>query len=375
MFNTLRKLWSELGADERSYLKTGLILIAALGAIFIFVFPLVLTRASFFPSYSETGAIGDTINGISGPFIALLAAALTFLAFYIQYKANIQQRDNFKKEMNAQKKSTRTQENVWRIERFESRLYELLTIHRANVDEMNIADRFKGRKCFVQMFSELRFCYKIFEGYLKEASEDLQIANGYNKIDLMRLSYDVFFYGIDRNSEKRFVKKLNSGELHLYNVVRPFFDQLQDQVLKTFEDPTCRYHVHTIETPNYTDDSVIEFYYMPFDGHLNRLGHYYRHLFQMTEYVKRQRFAEPTTYDYLKMVRAQLSSYEQLLLYYNALAWFDKEWRESFTKYRLIKNLPLDLADFDKLPEVNFSTEIANLASNGEVMFEDHEAS
>lgn len=42
--------------------------------------------------FSSTGEIGDTIGGIMGPFVAIAAAGLTFIAFWVQYKANIQQR-------------------------------------------------------------------------------------------------------------------------------------------------------------------------------------------------------------------------------------------------------------------------------------------
>ena len=45
--------------------------------------------------FSDTGEIGDTIGGITGPFIAIAAAGLTFIAFWVQYKANIQQRQDF----------------------------------------------------------------------------------------------------------------------------------------------------------------------------------------------------------------------------------------------------------------------------------------
>ncbi|WP_373060417.1 hypothetical protein [Zunongwangia sp. H14] len=41
-----------------------------------------------FLNFTETGQIGDTIGGILNPFIALAGVLLTFLAFYMQIKAN-----------------------------------------------------------------------------------------------------------------------------------------------------------------------------------------------------------------------------------------------------------------------------------------------
>lgn len=57
-------------------------------------FPLLFKLPAFYSFFdlSVSGQIGDTINGVAEPFIALLAAILTFLAFYIQYKANEQQK-------------------------------------------------------------------------------------------------------------------------------------------------------------------------------------------------------------------------------------------------------------------------------------------
>jgi hypothetical protein len=38
--------------------------------------------------YKETGQVGDTLQGLMGPLIAISGVLMTFLAFYIQYKAN-----------------------------------------------------------------------------------------------------------------------------------------------------------------------------------------------------------------------------------------------------------------------------------------------
>ena len=56
---------------------------------------------------------------------------------------------------------------------------------------------------------------------------------------------------------------------------------------------------------------------------------------------------------YLKLLRAQLSNHEQLLLYYNSLTNFGKGWidNEYFTTYEMIKNIPLKLADFGLKPK------------------------
>jgi len=53
--------------------------------------PILFTSFSIF-DFSETGQIGDTIQGIMSPFIGIAGILLTFIAFYIQYEANEKQK-------------------------------------------------------------------------------------------------------------------------------------------------------------------------------------------------------------------------------------------------------------------------------------------
>lgn len=61
--------------------------------------------------FTQTGQIGDTIGGIMGPFVAMIAAYLTFIAFWVQKEANEAQRQDIKEE------------------RFSTNFYNLLNIH------------------------------------------------------------------------------------------------------------------------------------------------------------------------------------------------------------------------------------------------------
>lgn len=70
---------------------------------------LKIIRISFF-DFSETGQIGDTIGGITAPFIGFIAGYLTFLAFHEQYRANDEAKKNYLKE------------------RFESKFYSFLSL-------------------------------------------------------------------------------------------------------------------------------------------------------------------------------------------------------------------------------------------------------
>ena len=91
--------------------------------------------------------------------------------------------------------------------------------------------------------------------------------------------------------------------------------------------------------------------YINHDGHQSRLGHYYRHLFQTVRYIDEQperllNYKEK--YFYIKTLRAQLTTHEQALLFFNSLSSLGANWEfgqydennKLITKYNLIKNLP-----------------------------------
>jgi len=112
--------------------------------------------------------------------------------------------------------------------------------------------------------------------------------------------------------------------------------------------------------------------YAFYKGHANMLGHYYRHLYQTAKYViNNEELTYQEQYDYLKTLRAQLSNFEQLMLYYNGIAMYPEEWKDLFTKYKFIKNIRLDLAVLGQPPNLRYSKEMTQLwNSKKEKMFE-----
>ncbi|MBC3757513.1 hypothetical protein H7U19_03810 [Hyunsoonleella sp. SJ7] len=63
--------------------------------LLVIVSPALLTQISGIISFnSESGAIGDTIGGITAPIVNILGAVLIFISFQEQVKANTQQIEN-----------------------------------------------------------------------------------------------------------------------------------------------------------------------------------------------------------------------------------------------------------------------------------------
>jgi hypothetical protein len=375
MIKTIKEVWSSLQRRDKKYLSLALWLIGIIGFLSIFIFPFLFSRDAPFSWMAYTTSesnVGSTINGIATPFIAIAAAILTFLAFWVQYQANVQQRQQFQEQLNAQNISNEAKDKLWRIERFENRYYELLKLHRANVDEMKIEDTIQGRECFIPMFYELRYCYQVASNYYAAIDENLKKEYEYDKFDLMDFSYQIFFQGLNNQTQNYFLTLGKKGQLHLFREVRLFLESVQNKVRGHLKaTPQAKSFFYNMPFSGIPDEKTVEFSYVPFKGHSNILGHYYRHLFQTAKYLTSRSFlSEQEKYSYIKTLRAQLSDFEQLLLYYNSLAWFQNEWKEIFTTYRFIKNMPVLLADFYIKPANYFHKEILELRDKGIEIFE-----
>lgn len=274
--------------------------------------------------------IGDAFGGTVGPIIAFVASILTFFAFYVQFQANQQQKKDLE------------------IERFESRYFEMIRLHKANTDELKISENINGRECFKWYIEELRLIYKLSEEYHIHNSTE-------NIMEQTFFAYKIFWIGIDN------IKGQNDFEINLIKFIKEKIDSLP----KNGSDKNGKILTILLNT-----NKVGE-------GKIDYLGHYFRHLFLTVKYVVKSSPTFLTHKDklnYLSMLRAQLSNCEQLLLYYNALGkpgigWFKKEYH---TKYKMIHNLPLALADFGlhplKHPEIMKSMKYWE--SQGKKLFE-----
>lgn len=110
-----------------------------------------------------TSYISNTFSAILGPLIAILAAYLTFIAFWIQYRAN------------------KIQSNYIKQQRFEDTFFRLLDTHKRNVETMDIRNtsdsklRASGNDCF-------KFMYDKFKTDVKEVTDISAINSEYDKI-------------------------------------------------------------------------------------------------------------------------------------------------------------------------------------------------
>lgn len=232
----------------------GFILLVAL----VCLLPSILTEKGE-PDFSDKGQIGDTIGGIMGPFVAIIAAWLTFIAFWVQFKANNQQRHDIA------------------IERFESKLFEMMHIQQ-----------------------------EITTGLLiEQIGSDVKPQRG----------RDVF----------QFV-----------------YETGQDMIRIGNEKRKC-----TLKEALSIDDSVK----MSVSSMKNMwfLDHYFRHLYRIFKFIDESddRIIDKVKkYEYTSIVRATLSQYELVMLFYNGF--YHKKFKTLAEKYALMNNLRIGLLASDE---------------------------
>lgn len=282
-----------------------LLVVAAILFLFAFFAPLIFTMPSKFGYvFTGTGPIGDTIGGIMSPFINLSAVIVTGLAFYMQYAANRLQVEIFTDQLSEQKEQNR-------IQQFESQFFEMLRLHKENVDELSITSFVNGndaskRQAFVAMADE----FKTLLRYINFTNSDF--------LKEYKIAYDIFFWG------------WGSTYVDLDSLSKSW------DVIINGPDPSGPDYDHVLDFRDYT-------------GHSSSLGHYFRHLFMMVKFVAYSEVIKDykEKMKYLKILRAQLSNHEQIMLFYNWLssdyggAWEDEQ-NKFFTDFKMVHNLWVD---------------------------------
>ncbi|MFD1015758.1 hypothetical protein [Winogradskyella rapida] len=147
---------SEKEREIRKTLKVGKTLLL-IGIPLCLLTPLIFTLPLGWANFSETGSIGDTIGGITAPFINILGAILVFLALKAQIEANlviqaqIDRQDTEKKLENESRQLNQYYSNLKSsIDNFKFSTIELWDIE----NEDKVKPVFEGSEAIYKMFSE-----------------------------------------------------------------------------------------------------------------------------------------------------------------------------------------------------------------------------
>ncbi len=243
---------------------------------------------------SKRALFGDSFGAVNA-LISAFAFAGMLVAFFLQrYELRLQRKELqlTRDEMNEQTEQFKKQNDTLLRERFETTFFNMLSLQQQIVNELSTNQTEEIRR-------------DMWEGYIS-FSRDFPVDE---KISGRNLFYHAFCNIIHevKNDGTEGVEKLRGMK----------------SVLETygFEQYT------EMATPTYFD-------------------HYFRHLYTILNFIDKQEklFNEEERYHYAKILRATLSRYELVWLYYNGLSDYGNEkLKPLIERYCLLKNLREDL--------------------------------
>lgn len=315
-----------------NYLKIAIIFSTLSGA-FLFLAVLILTSPAIHPALnlSNTGQIGDTIGGVTAPFVGVAVALLTFLAFYMQYQANKTHNLQFDKQSIEKER-----------EKHENKILYLIKQNRSIANDMAIGDDIEGPKCFSRMFNEFSTAYEIVNSFYSKEISNGEIENE----EIINISFLIFYNGVGETSNT-----LNNAILNKTPRSQELLAAI-DSVVEHIDMNTIM--IMTVKKTHgirFNETKLKSLEYVPFDGHTTRLGQYFRNLFHILNYTENidvDLINKIEKYELIKSLRSQLSSYEQILIYFNSISVYGSPLKDSgfLNVYGLIKNIPLPLIAF-----------------------------
>lgn len=328
--------------------------------------------------FAVTGQFGDFVGGFLGTVI-------NGAAFYFLYLT-----------LNEQRKSSQKQS-------FETKLYELIHLHRENISELQYTKFYKSKaetfqtrrvfrivieeflichqevKRFAKMYSELEIIKPAYELKLEQIRKNNSTRASAKDLAFIDIAFCFFYFGVSKEIETILLHKFYNRYEKEFMLRLKFFLQLKpkegnpdsyskwidfkskniEQMKKSFEEA---YSFHRKSTNTITEENLNLYYNIKvekyYGGHQHRFGHYFRHLFQSFKFLSLQSFlTSDEKYFYAKTIRAQFSTYEQFLLFFNSLSSLGMKWEYTvdygnssseidiadfkfISRYNLIKNLP-----------------------------------
>jgi hypothetical protein len=154
--------------------------------VFSFIAPHII--ANYFESdFIGKGDAGTVVGGIMSPFVAIAGVVVTYLAFKMQFIANKDQRENFKKELENQRIE-------FRKSQIENQFYEMLRLYKENLNEVSITLKIKSEEEMID--EETVLGREVFTFFLKEIEHALVYTNKELPIiKRVKVAYQLFFLG------------------------------------------------------------------------------------------------------------------------------------------------------------------------------------
>lgn len=248
-------------------------------------------------------AVGTILSGI----FTVVTAILLWDTLTEQRKQSEKQSIEFQKQLDLQAQQSKKAS-------IENHFYKMLEIARENSNSMKSKDK-TGRYVFKQICDNFDKIYKIM-------NED-DCSKGIKTQYKISISWLIVFYGMDTKVRHLLIESVN---IFLTNkgIKITIFKNKHDFAIPKLHDLSDKHDKR--QKLNKILPLPLK-KYLEFDGYQSILAHYFRHLFQTVQYVNKQTVIDyDEKYHYIRTLRAQLNTFELIVLFYNCFSPYGSEW-------------------------------------------------
>ena len=213
-------------------------------------------------------------------WISIIAVFVTFLAFFVQYTFNAEQRKDIARERDM------------------NQFFHLMDVYRSVTNSMRIPHITEGKDVCHFMFYEYKAMFKIATDFLGKK----QMLDIWTEKDINDLTYAFFINGITRNTLPAFSTCLLNPEEQ-----KALLTEFRDYLFMIRDDMSY----HPIKYLNDYEGRGIKF----FDGHRPRLVPYVKYINLLLEWIVGHCKTAEERKEYLSYLIAEMSDHEIGLLY------------------------------------------------------------
>lgn len=308
----------------------------------------------FMDAYDKQQLNSDAIDHI-GSFIGGVA---TLISIYYLYK------------------TLRSQEKGQAVQFFEAKYIELIKFNREVFDKASAAYiKEYGEEVQMELFDSIleqlshvhhlvssNIPDDIAEFYQDNSSEEYKKdketwKDKLRERTILNIEYLVVLVGVKPNNQVILLKN-KYFKKYKEDSIKVLLDKLQLYIGDTFVEPTDGLNPLQMEEKKAASNKY-------FHGYQKYVCNYFRTLYQAVCYVDKQSFlSDKEKYEYVKMLRGQLSNEEEKVLFFNSLSDLGVDWEYSevgqkhklITRYGMIKNVSEDDEGYLKefYPEVEY---------------------
>lgn len=324
------------------------------------------SRIETYENIADLGPIGDFIGGTTVAFLTAASVILLLATIIMQRKEIkisqrsidelVKQTDASVEQAQAAREEAKKTNETMKKQQFETTFFNMINLHHSILKEINIENN-TGRDAIKQVYTELKNTYnkeihtkltndlkkKALEGevlLLEDLVEKYYISQRLN--EFLEQNYTVYYPYPGEGSDEEwgeFYNSVQKGTNQEWNKKKAHYSEVlkkisSETILNTIDfNEAVRNNVSNVYVDEFkekfVDNPSKEFkifaYEKVYKHRENNIGHYYRNLYRLVKLIQEETFDMDKTEDekqkrkYRGILRAQLSSFELLMIFYNVV--------------------------------------------------------